>query len=322
MQKVNQDSGKGKESVEETLAKIASLLGETAKKDDIDGLKTQITNFTTATNVEMVKLRNTVNEVEAQASVHQDQISLLQANVEVLKQDHLKNNVSIAGIPVDLVDNSNCADIIINIAAKIGVELSKNQFTAHTVANRRFVIVQFYDLKYKQMIINQLRMGKKLIVKEVFANASMNNAQIFVNDHLTPYFNKLYMMARNAKKEGKLYTVSSYNGKIKVRKHSDDLPILITNESQLQLLINMEASDSVNLSSDNSQLVGESNNASTSTRKSDKNKTKDSNSDKTNKTTSKRSRVKSPKSPRQNGSNKNNSKRNKSSGNNSAKEDT
>lgn len=322
MQNVNQVSGKGKEAVEETLSKIASLLGETAKKDDIDGLKTQITNFT---NEEIVKLRNTVSEVESKASVHQDQISLLQANVEILKQDHLKNNVSIAGIPVDLVDNSNCAEIIINIAAKIGVELSNHQFTAHTVANRRFVIVQFYDLKYKQMIINQLRMGKKLIVKEVFANASMNNAQIFVNDHLTPYFNKLYMMARNAKKEGKLHTVSSYNGKIKVRKHSDDLPILITNESQLQLLINMEASDIVDLSSDNSQLVGESNNASTSTRKSEKTKTKESNSDKTNKTTSKRRRVKSPKSPKspsQNGSTKINSKRNKSSGNNTAKADT
>lgn len=247
------DLNNGKESVEETLSRIAALLGETAKKDDIDGLKSQILNFSAATNEEMVKLKNTVNAVESKANDHQEQISLLQANVEILKQDQLKNNVSIAGIPANLVDGTNSDEVIINIASKVGVEISKGQFTSHTVANNRFVIAHFYDFKHKQMIINQLRLGKKLIVKEIFANASSNDNQIFVNDHLTPYFSKLYLMARNAKKEGKLYTVSSANGKIRVRKHNDDVPISISNESQLQLLINLESSDSVDLTNENSQ---------------------------------------------------------------------
>lgn len=307
-------------SVEETLSKIAALLGETAKKDDIDGLKSQILNFSTATNEEIVKLKSTVNAVENKANDQQEQISLLQANVEILKQDQLKNNISIAGIPVELVDGTNSDEVIINIASKVGVKISKGQFTSHTVANNRFVIAQFYDFKHKQMIINQLRMGKKLIVKEIFANASSNENQIFVNDHLTPYFNKLYLMARNAKKEGKLCTVSSYNGRIRVRKHSDDVPISISNESQLQLLINLEPSDSVDLTNDNSQLVGESNNASTSTRKSEKVKVKakESYNGRTNKQISKRSRGKSPKSPDQNDTSNNKSKRNKSNATNPA----
>lgn len=222
MPKSNEDPNKEKESIEDTLTKIAALLSDTAKKDDIDGLKSQILKFTTETNDEISKLKSSVNTVEAKANEQQDQISTLQTNVEILKQDQLKNNISIAGIPMDLVDNSNSDDVI----------------------------------------INQLHMGKKLIVKEVFANAAANSNQIFINDHLTPYFNKLYLMARHAKKEGKLYTASSYNGRIKVRKHSDDLPILITNESQLHLLINLDSSVSVDISSNNSQLVEETQNAS------------------------------------------------------------
>lgn len=320
MSNTSKDLNNGRESVEDTLSKIAALLGETAKKDDIDGLKSQILNFSTATNEEIVKLKNTVNAVENKANDQQEQISLLQANVEILKQDQLKNNISIAGIPVELVDGTNSDEVIINISSKVGVEISKGQFTSHTVANNRFVIAQFYDFKHKQMLINQLRMGKKLIVKEIFANASSNENQIFVNDHLTPYFNKLYLMARNAKKEGKLHTVSSYNGRIRVRKHSDDVPIIISNESQLQLLINLELSDSVDLTNDNSQLVGESNNASTSTRKSEKVKVKakEGYNGRTNKQISKRSRGKSPKSPDQIDASNNKSKRNKSNASNSA----
>lgn len=320
MSNTSKDLNNGREPVEETLSRIAALLGETAKKEDIDSLKTQILNFSTATNEEMVKLKNTVNAVESKANDQQEQISLLQANVEILKQDQLKNNVSIAGIPVNLVDGTNSDEVIINIASKVGVELSKGQFTSHTVANNRFVIAQFYDFKHKQMIINQLRLGKKLIVKEIFANASSNDNQIFVNDHLTPYFSKLYLMARNAKKEGKLYTVSSANGKIRVRKHSDDIPISISNESQLQLLINLESSDSVDLTNENSQLVGESINASTSTRKSEKvkDKAKESHSSRTNKEITKRRRGKSPKSPDQNDTSNNKSKRNKSNASSSA----
>lgn len=287
-------SNSGKESIEATLSKIAALLGDTAKKDDIDGLKSQIQTFTVETNEEISKLKTAVHTVQSKAIDQQHQLSLLQTNIEILKQDQLRNNVSIAGIPGDLVDNSNSDDVIINIAAKIGIELSKSHFTSHTVANNRFVIAHFYNLKYKLMIINQLRMGKRLIVKEVFANAASNSQQIFINDHLTPYFNKLYLIARNAKREGKLHSVSSYNGKIRVRKHSDDSPIVINDESQLELLINFESADSVDISSNKSQFVEEANNASTSTRKSESINTKANRSNKPHNQTSKRRRIKSP----------------------------
>lgn len=83
------------------------------------------------------------------------------------------------------------------------------------------------------------------MVEEVFNTKS--NSQIYINDHLTPYFNKLYLHARNAKKEGKLASVNSYGGKIRVSINKDDTPISIQCERQLQTLID---TDMANNSSD------------------------------------------------------------------------
>lgn len=54
---------------------------------------------------------------------------------------------------------------------------------------------------------------------------------------------KLYLIARNAKKDGKLSSASSYGGKIRARKTEDDIPTLITNEQQLLALIDSDVSD-------------------------------------------------------------------------------
>lgn len=310
----NKEANNGKESVEQTLSKIAALLGDTAKKDDIDSLKTQIINFTTSTNEEISKLKHSIEAVETKSYEQQDQIISLQADVQTLKQTQLRNNISVAGIPEVLLASSKPSDVIMNIASKLGIVIAENQFNAHSVANNRFVIAHFHDFEHKRSIMSKLRIVKKLCVRDLFSNESSNDSQIFVNDHLTPYFNKLYLMARNAKREGKVFSATSYSGRIHVRKFHNDLPILITSEQQLNLLINME---SIDLDSDNSQFV-ESNNASTSTKKNDKQSPK-KRSGKNQKKTEKRSRNTSPsKSPNQSDNKGNSSKRNRTAATHSA----
>lgn len=80
------------------------------------------------------------------------------------------------------------------------------------------------------------------MVEEVFKMKL--NSQIYLNDHLTPYFNNLYLIARTAKRDGKLASATSHGGKIRARKNANDAPIVITSENQLQTLIEMESGDS------------------------------------------------------------------------------
>lgn len=135
----------------------------------------------------------------------------------------------------------------------MGIEIARQNFASYPVAGNKFIIVNMYSIRNKQMILNKIRVKKSLMVEEVFKEKS--NSQIYLNDHLTPYFNRLFLIARNAKKDGKLASASSYGGKIRARKSLDDAPIVITTEKQLQSLIDNDVSYVSDNSNNSVQLV-------------------------------------------------------------------
>ena len=103
-----------------------------------------------------------------------------------------------------------------------------NQFTSYAVANKKFIITHFDNYKHKRDLLMNVCAKKSLMVEEVLSVQS--NSQIYLNDHLTPYLNSLHILAREAKKLGKLASVSSYGGKIRVRKFINDAPVGTTAE--------------------------------------------------------------------------------------------
>lgn len=226
---------------EPTLADVFSLLQRCASKDDINEIKTHITAYQRKTDEKIDNIKQQVIYVTATNEQNANKIEELQASVETLKQDQLRNNICVSGIPLQLISNDNTAELIINIAAKLDVKIAKNHFTSYAIANKKFVIVKFFNYKHKQQLLLRIRTKKSLMVEEVFKVKS--NSQLYLNDHMTPYFNHLYLLARNAKKEGKLASATSYGGKIRTRKNLNDVPITITSEKQLQTLIEMDPSN-------------------------------------------------------------------------------
>lgn len=244
-----------------TIAELIALCKQTAKKEDMEEIKTQIKEYKEETDKKMNSMKKEIKIVSSSNTRNAERIDCLQATIETLKQDQLQNNLCISGVPIEIVNKLDTATIISNIASALGITIDKSQSSSYAVANKKFVIVKFFNLKYKQMLISKMRSKKSLMVEEVFKTKS--NSQIYLNDHLTQYFNKLYLTARTAKKEGKLVSATSYNGKIRVRKNSNDVPILITSESQLLEIIEMEISN--DLSNDSVQLVSDDMNISSST---------------------------------------------------------
>lgn len=92
-----------------------------------------------------------------------------------------------------------------------------------------------------------MRIKKCLLVEEIYPQEKSNN-QFYINDHLTPYMNDLFITAFKAKKEAKLFSVSSWGGKIRVRKTRDDQILTIMDRSQLDEIINLDASTQSNSS--------------------------------------------------------------------------
>lgn len=221
-----------------TIADVFNLLKTCASKEDLTTITTQIQTFANDTTSKIQTLEARVENVTSSSSQNTDRIESLEATVECLKQDQLKNNMCISGVPPELIKDSNTADAVIAIAKALNIDMSRQQFSSYGVANNKFIIVHVYNIKYKQMMINKIRAKKSLMVEEAFQIKS--NSQIYLNDHLTPYFSSLFLMARKAKKEGKLASASSYGGKIRARKSHNDAPMIITSERQLLALIEHE----------------------------------------------------------------------------------
>lgn len=79
------------------------------------------------------------------------------------------------------------------------------------------------------------------IMNEELFNGIESNSQIYVSDHLTPYFAKIFYSARMAKKDGKIFQVSSRGGKIRVKKNERDGYEYIFSLYELDEIINNES---------------------------------------------------------------------------------
>lgn len=178
---------------EPSLSDLFALIKRTATSDQIDALKEQITTYTYETNEQIQQIKKEVAEVKTDNAEQNNRIEMLEINMEIMKQDRLKNNICISGVPVELVNNMNVSEIIVSIGKRLGHEFSSSLFNAYTIANNRFILVHFYNIIHKQTLINKIRVRKSLMVEEVFGVES--NSQIYLNDHLTPYFNNLYLIA-------------------------------------------------------------------------------------------------------------------------------
>lgn len=190
-----------------TVQTIIELLSKCASKDDADDIKQSINTYTNEINQKIEHVEDRINIVSNANQQNTDEIDVLRASIELLTQDQLKNNICVSGVPPTDTNNENAIDKIIAIAKTLGIDITRNNLSAQSIANNQFIIARFYNYKHKQQILAKIRIKKSLMVEEVFHVAS--KSQIYLNDHLTPYFNKLYLIAREAKRDGKIATAQT-----------------------------------------------------------------------------------------------------------------
>lgn len=235
----NNNDSTGSNMPEPTMLDLFNLLTKCAQKDDIDEIKASITTANTETAEKIDDVNRRIDSVVSNNDQNSIKIQSLEINLEILKQEQLKNNISISGVPPNIIkSDNNTAEFVIKIAKALGVDYNVSQFTSYAVAGNKFIIVHFYNMKHKQTLMNKIRAKRSLMVEEALQLNS--NSQIYLNDHLTPYFNSLYLAARKAKAEKKIFSASSYGGKIRARKRADDAPIIITCANQLRMLIDSD----------------------------------------------------------------------------------
>lgn len=167
---------------------------------------------------------------------HSKRLTTIESEINVLKQEKLKNNVRISGIPHDC--DVDILTLVINIASILEVIITPADFIAYKTKTGNFIIVQFNVVNIKHKLLQNMKLRKSLMLEEILDTSS--NSQIYLNDQLTPFYANLFKIARKAKSEGKIFNVSSHGGRIKVKKLSSSHAILINDEYQLNMVINKD----------------------------------------------------------------------------------
>lgn len=189
-----------------------------------------------------------INKLENYAATDSHRIDSLSYQIEILKQDRLRNNLRLTGLPPSAFENVR--DTIMKIVDVLELDLLPSDFMAYSDRNKSSIIVAFDNHAHKRYFIDTLRNRNGLMVEEILHCQS--NSQIFCNDQLTPYFANLFQKAWQAKKNKQLFSASSMGGRIKVRKTENSNFVVIESELQLNDIIeNIDNSAPAETSSNN-----------------------------------------------------------------------
>lgn len=166
---------------EETNKKIESL--QTTLKTDIVTINTNLSHH-----------NDRIASIEQElCSIKEDkQIDEIKVQIEMLKQDRLRNNIRLTGLPPTAFDDPNDTVFAIDNILQLG--LIPSDFTAYADRNKSSLIVSFANHPHKRLFMNTLQQRKSLLVEEIFPSIQ-SNSNVYANDQLTLYFAQLFHMA-------------------------------------------------------------------------------------------------------------------------------
>lgn len=139
-----------------------------------------------------------ISSVEARLCSIESQLLRNDYEAELNKQNALSRNVSIMGIEATV--NEDLTTIALKIFAIIGCEFTRNDLfgcyrvkTSGTFTN--IFVTKFNDFAAKQRIL-KAKVNKVVRLQDVLGNSSSNGNQIvFINNHVTPYFENYLLKA-------------------------------------------------------------------------------------------------------------------------------
>lgn len=229
-----------KESSTKIHEKIDQL--QNTLKTEIDTVKAELTTHSSRLDKVESDLEN------ANSST---QIAELTLQVELLKQDKLRNNIRITGLPQTAFDDPD--EAILRIAAILNIDIIPSDFIVYGDRHKSSLIVSFHSYVQKRILMDAMKKKQSLFVEEIYESIQ-SNSRIYCNDQLSPYFASIFQLAWHAKKEGSIFSASSIGGRIRVKKHENSTPRTIQTETELTKYIaeQMETESQQNVMSQHS----------------------------------------------------------------------
>lgn len=196
---------------------------------DLDQKQSIIKDEFANTNSKIESVNKIISEIKSDVDGHGARISQLESyttadnhrfdaislQIEILKQDRLRNNLRLTGLPPVAFDNT--INTVMKIIDVLKLELLPSDFVAYSDRNQASIILTFDHQAHKRLFMSALRQRNELLVEEIFTSIR-SNSKIYCIDQLTPYFASLFQKAWDAKKQKLIYSASSLGDRIKIRK--------------------------------------------------------------------------------------------------------
>lgn len=139
----------------ETSKNIESI--KSTFQSDIDEIQTNITSHTN--RIEIIE-----NDIEA--IKNDNQLDDIRLQLELIKQDRLRNNLRLTGLSPVAFDDP--VDTIMKIESVLQIGLVISDFTVYADRHKSSLIVSFGNYALKHSFTNELHRRKSLLVEEVF----------------------------------------------------------------------------------------------------------------------------------------------------------
>lgn len=153
---------------------------------------------------------STINTVASKISSIESSLELNKHDLELVKQNAISSNLSIMGIP--MTENEDLTSIATKLFLLVGCKVTKADISGCYRINTRnsslnIFIVKLKDFAVKHRILKS-KVNKELRLGDVIKSNSINeNPNIFINNHVTPFFGKLLAEGRKAVKEKSIHSV-------------------------------------------------------------------------------------------------------------------
>lgn len=216
------------------------------KDNDVLSIVKQI-RATQCTKDDLVEVHKTINEkfgsVKKELNVHKSRINTVEErllavetelsnsvfNNELSKQQQLKDNLTIFGIPME--KSENVFKLAISVFKAIGCDFTSTDFkSVHRTKARSekmsSIIVKFCDFDNKLKVLNA-KNSKTVTLKDIIPKHAQAKNIVFVNNHVTPFFAKLMALGRQAVKNKTIHScwIGSAGCMIKKNENSSAISI-------------------------------------------------------------------------------------------------
>jgi hypothetical protein len=173
-----------------------------------------------------------IKSLKQENQVLKNHVTALQLDVNELKQEQLSNNLVISGADV-LEKGASLFDNFRKIAEKLDIDTTNSDINDIYTIRRRSgekLVVKFTCAQAKIEFMSKMNTQRRAAKNN---DAQFSLANVFINDHLSPYYENLWFKCRDLKKKSTLAHAWTKMGKLYLRKEEGGAAIRIRNIDDL-----------------------------------------------------------------------------------------